>query len=95
MMEWCTGRRELRERKSGIAQQHLETEPSLLKVGVLVVSVMPALHLLTTAQRANNGNKPNWPLPWEIDLYWLLPLHRPTKAISWVIQVWESLYGHG
>lgn len=44
---------------------------------------VPALHLLTTAQRANNGNKPNRPLPWEIDLYWLLlPLHRPTGLVS-------------
>lgn len=39
---------------------------------------MPALRVLTTGQRANNGNKPSWPLPWEIDLYrLLLPLRRP------------------
>ena len=73
-----------------------DTERSLLKAEVQPGFVMPALHLLTTTQKANNGNEPNWPLAWEIDLYWLLlPLHRPTEAVSRVTQVWESLYGHG
>lgn len=85
-----------KEQKSRVTQQCLDTELSFLKGGEQLGSAMPALHQFTTTQRANNGNKPNRPLPWEIDLYWfLLPLHRLTEAVSGVIQVWESLYGHG
>lgn len=95
MMDWYRPL-QTKEHKTRVTQQCLDTELSFLKVGEQLGSAMPALHLLTTTQRANNGNKPNWPLPWEIGLYWfLLPLHRLTEAVSGVIQVWERLYGHG